>query len=76
MRFETTSYPLDCPTPVWVGLKGVQAADRNINDEVVYSIASRVDHVHRSPQPVDLDEETIAAIEAIVNEGDGNERDS
>lgn len=63
MHFKTTSYPLDCPEPVWDALVEVQATDRNINDEIVYAIALRVEAANVSLPPAQRE-----AVEAIVGE--------
>jgi hypothetical protein len=63
MHFESTSYPLDCPKPVWQALREAQDTDRNINDEIVLAIASHVDS-----QDVDLEAAQRDAVETIVQE--------
>lgn len=74
MHYGTTSYPLDCPSPVWEALKEVQDMDRNINDEIVVAVAEHVDSAE-----VDLTAAQAAAVAAVLakeSEEESDERDS
>jgi hypothetical protein len=57
----TTSYPLDCPDPLWSGFREVQGTDRNLNDELVLAVAAHVDRADE-----DLDAEAREAVDAIL----------
>lgn len=57
----TTSYPLDCPDPLWSGFREVQGTDRNLNDELVLAVAAHVDRAD-----AELDAEAREAVDAIL----------